>query len=62
MSRRVAVIRIDVPAERIAFIIKVTAIGELGTTLAVTGNRNTLQRISLSHSISSQRASAASYC
>jgi hypothetical protein len=30
--------------ERIAFIIRVTRIGELGTTSAVTSNRNTLRR------------------
>jgi hypothetical protein len=42
--RRVALVRTDVPEERIAFIIKVTRIGELGTTLAVTSNRSTLRR------------------
>jgi hypothetical protein len=44
MLRRVAVVRIVVPEERIARIIKTTRIGALGTTLAVTSNRNTLQR------------------
>jgi hypothetical protein len=34
MLRRVALVRTDVSEERIAFIIMVTRIGELGTTLA----------------------------
>jgi hypothetical protein len=42
--RRVAVVRTEVSEERIASIIKVIRIGELETTLAVTGNRHTLQR------------------
>jgi hypothetical protein len=40
--RRVALVRTDVSAERIASIIRATRIGELGTTLAVTSNRRTL--------------------
>jgi hypothetical protein len=44
MLRLVALIRIDVSEERFASIIRVTRIGELGTTLAVTSNRNTLWR------------------
>jgi hypothetical protein len=48
MLRRVALVRTDVFQECIASMIKVTRIGELGTTLPVT-------------SISSQRASVASY-
>jgi hypothetical protein len=42
MLHRVAVVRTDVGGERIASIIKVTRIGELGTTLAVSTNRRTL--------------------
>jgi hypothetical protein len=38
MLRLVALVRTDVSEERIASIIRVTRIGELGTTLAVTSN------------------------
>jgi hypothetical protein len=41
----VALVRIDVLGERIAAIIRVKIISELGTTLAVTSNCNMLQRI-----------------
>jgi hypothetical protein len=44
MLRRVAVVRTDVSGEFSASFIRVTRIGELGTTLAVTSNRNTLRR------------------
>jgi hypothetical protein len=44
MLRRVALLRTDVSEERIAFIIRMTRIGELGITLAVTSNRRTLRR------------------
>jgi hypothetical protein len=44
MLHRVALVRTDVSEELIASIIKVTRIGELGTTLAVTSNRRTLRR------------------
>jgi hypothetical protein len=44
MLRRVALVRSDVSEERSASIIRVTRIGELGTTLAVTSNRSTLRR------------------
>jgi hypothetical protein len=37
--RRVALVRIDVLEELSSFFIRVTRIGELGTTLAVTSNR-----------------------
>jgi hypothetical protein len=37
--RRVALVRTDVSEEYIASIIRVTGIGGLGTTLAVTSNR-----------------------
>jgi hypothetical protein len=40
----VALVRSDVSEERCACFIRVTRIGELGTTLAVTSNRRTLQR------------------
>jgi hypothetical protein len=42
MLRRVAVVRTDVSEELSASFIRVTKIGELGTTLAVTSNRRTL--------------------
>jgi hypothetical protein len=38
----VALVRTDVSEERIASIIRLTRIGELGTTLAVTSNRSML--------------------
>jgi hypothetical protein len=44
MLRRVAVVRTDVSEELSASIIRVTRMGELGTTLAVTSNRRTLRR------------------
>jgi hypothetical protein len=44
MLCRVALIRNDVSEERIASIIRVRGIGELGTTLAVTSNRRKLVR------------------
>jgi hypothetical protein len=44
MFRHVALARTDVSEERSASFIRVTRIGELGTTLAVTSNRRTLQR------------------
>jgi hypothetical protein len=42
--RRVALLRTDVSEELSASFIRVTRIGELGTTLAVTSNRRTLRR------------------
>jgi hypothetical protein len=44
MLRREALERTDVSEELSASFIKVTRIGELGTTLAVTSNRRTLRR------------------
>jgi hypothetical protein len=38
MARRVAVVRTDVSEELMAFFIRMTRIGELGITLAVTSN------------------------
>jgi hypothetical protein len=55
MLRRVALVRIDVLEELSASFIRVTRIGELGTTLAVTSNRRMLI------GISSQHASVASH-
>jgi hypothetical protein len=44
MLRRVVLVRTDVSEERSASIIRVTRIGWLGTTLAITSNRRTLRR------------------
>jgi hypothetical protein len=44
MLCRVALVRTDVSEELSAFFIKVTRVGELGTTLAVTSYRRTLRR------------------
>jgi hypothetical protein len=44
MLRRVALVRTHVSEELSASSIRVTIIGELGTTLAVTSNRRTLRR------------------
>jgi hypothetical protein len=54
--RRVALVKTDVSEELSASFIRVTRIGELGTTLAVTSNRRTKCL-----GISSHRASVASY-
>jgi hypothetical protein len=43
MLHRVALVRPDVSEESSASIISVSRIAELGTTLAVTSNQNTLQ-------------------
>jgi hypothetical protein len=43
MLCRVALVRTNVSEECRAYIIRVTRIGELGTTLAVTNNRRTLR-------------------
>jgi hypothetical protein len=45
MLRRVALVRTDVSEELSASFIRVTRIGELGTTLAVTNNRRTLRQV-----------------
>jgi hypothetical protein len=47
MLRRVALVRTDVSEELSASFIRVTRIGELGTTLAVTSNRRTLRQRAL---------------
>jgi hypothetical protein len=44
MLRLVALVRTDVSEELSASFIRVTIIGELGTTLAITSNRRTLRR------------------
>jgi hypothetical protein len=44
MLRRVALVRTDVSEEPGAFFIRVTRIGELGTTQAANSNRRTLRR------------------
>jgi hypothetical protein len=44
MLRRVTLVRTDVSEEPSASFIRVTRIGELGTTLASTSNRRTLRR------------------
>jgi hypothetical protein len=44
MLRRVALVRTDVSEELGASFIRVTRIGELGKTLAVSSNRRTLRR------------------
>jgi hypothetical protein len=49
MLRRVTLVIIDVSEERIASVVRVTRIGELGTMLAVTGNRSTLHSILRGH-------------
>jgi hypothetical protein len=41
MVRRVALVRTDVSEEHSASFMRVTRIGELGTTLAATSNRRT---------------------
>jgi hypothetical protein len=43
MLRRVALVRTDVSEEFSAYFIRVTRIVDIGTTLAVTSNRRTLQ-------------------
>jgi hypothetical protein len=60
MLRRVALVRTDISEERIAYIIRVTRIGELGTTLAVTSNRRTLlQGATLLRNVGSNKSHAA---
>jgi hypothetical protein len=44
MLRRVALVRTDISKELSASFIRVTRIGELGITLAVTSNRRKLRR------------------
>jgi hypothetical protein len=51
MLRRVALVRTDVSEELSASFIRVTRIGELGTTLAVTSNQHPLLGISSQHAL-----------
>jgi hypothetical protein len=51
MLCRVALVGTDVSEERSASFIRVTRIGELGTTLAVTSNRLTLRRLLVTASV-----------
>jgi hypothetical protein len=51
MLRSVALVRTDDSEELRACIIRVTRIGELGTTLAVTSNRRTLRRLVVTASV-----------
>jgi hypothetical protein len=44
LLRRVVLVRIDVSEEFNVSFIRVTRVGELGTTLAVTSNRRKLRR------------------
>jgi hypothetical protein len=48
---RVTLVITDVSKDRIAYIVKVTRIGELGTTLAVTSNRSTLRRNTMKNGV-----------
>jgi hypothetical protein len=59
MLCREALVRTDVSEELSASFIRVSRIGGLGTTLAVTSNQHMLQRNT--KCISSHRASVASY-
>jgi hypothetical protein len=62
--RRVALVRTDVSKESSPSFIRVTRIGELGPTLAVTSNRSMVRRNIKKYQtldISSWRASVASY-
>jgi hypothetical protein len=51
MLRGVALVRTDVSEELSASFIRVTRIGELGTTLAVTSNRRTLRGLLVTASV-----------
>jgi hypothetical protein len=51
MLRRVALVRTDVSEELSASTIRVTRIGELRTTLALTSNRRNVRRLLVSDSV-----------
>jgi hypothetical protein len=55
MLRRLALVRTEVSEELSASFIRVTRLGELGTTLAVTSNRRTLRRNTKPHAVTSQK-------
>jgi hypothetical protein len=61
MLHSVVLVRTDFSEELSAFIIRVTRIGELGTTLDITSKRRTLRRNTSELYTSSQRSSVASY-
>jgi hypothetical protein len=50
-----ALVRTDVSEERSTYIIRVTRIVEVGTTLAITNNRHMMLRNTISHGIISQK-------
>jgi hypothetical protein len=60
MLRHRALVKTDVSEELSTSFIRVTRIGDLGTTLTVTSNRRTLTRNTKSLFISSQLASVVS--
>jgi hypothetical protein len=51
MLRRVALVKTDISEELCVSFIRVTRIGDLGTTLAVTSNRRMLRRNTLLRSV-----------
>jgi hypothetical protein len=51
MLRRVVLVRTDVSEKLSASFIRVTKIGELGTTLVVTSNRRTLRQLLITASV-----------
>jgi hypothetical protein len=51
MLRRVALVKADVSEERSVSFIRVTRIGELGRTLAVTSNRRSVRRLLVATSV-----------
>jgi hypothetical protein len=53
MLRRVALVRTDVSQERIAPIIRVTRIGDVGTALAVTSNRSVFRLLGTANGVPS---------
>jgi hypothetical protein len=57
MLRRVVLVRTDVPEELNASFIRVTRIGELGTTLTVTINRRTLRKNTIKEALGSSGTS-----
>jgi uncharacterized protein (DUF2384 family) len=62
MLRRVALVRTDLSEEPSASIIRVTRIGELGTTLAVRSNRRTPRRfLQEPHGVTSQKRAFSDY-
>jgi hypothetical protein len=54
MWHRVALVRTVISVERIAFIFRVTIIGEQGTNLEVTSNRSTMRK-NTPHGVTSQK-------